>query len=198
MDSELKEEICRVMKELYERGLVSALTGNVSARLPSTNEFWITPSGVHKGRLAPSSLLKLDMDLRVLEGSGKPSIESMAHARIYRVRPDVNAIVHAHNPITVGLAMAGVSIKPLVEGSVIGSVEVVPFAPPGSRELAESVEEKAKKANALILQRHGVMTLGANLTEAEALAESLEDASKSVLVYALMKLKGAWRPSAPS
>lgn len=177
---ELKADICRVMAALYKRGLVSALGGNVSARLPRAEGFWITPSHIFKGGIGLDDLLKLDMDCNILEGVGRPSVESRTHATIYRVRPDVNAIVHAHNPITLGLALAGVQIKPMtLEGSILlGSVEVVPFAPPGSEELSKLVEERARKARVLILQNHGVMALGSNLLEAEAMAETLEDASK--------------------
>ena len=190
-EEELKEEICRVMKALYNRGLVSALGGNVSARIPGSNEFWITPSGVFKGDLAPEDLVKLDLDGNIVEGLLKPSIESPFHAAIYKARPDVNAVVHAHNPYTLGLALAGIPIKPITveEVMVLRKVEVVPFAFPGTEELAKLVGEAASKgARAIILQNHGIVALGSNLIEAEAIAETLEEVAVAQFVcYALGK-----------
>jgi len=179
-EEELKRDICRVMRNLYRRGLVSALSGNVSARLPESKEFWITPSGAFKGGLRPSNLVKLDLDGRVVAGSGRPSVEARMHAAIYRVRPDVNAVVHAHNPFTVGLVSAGVDLDSSVSAEAltyIGSrIEVAPYAPPGSEELAKLVAERASRgAKVIVLQSHGVVALGSNLYEAEAVAEALEE-----------------------
>ncbi len=190
-EEELKEEICRVMSALYKRGLISALGGNVSARLPGAKEFWITPSGVFKGELMPEDLVKLDLDCNVIEGLLRPSIESPVHAAIYKVRPDVNAIVHAHNPFTLGLALAGIPIKPITveEVMVLRKVEVVPFAFPGTEKLAKLVADAAAKGcRAIILQNHGVIALGSNLVEAEAIAETLEEVAIAQFVcYALGK-----------
>lgn len=95
-----------------------------------------------------------------------------------RVRADVNAVVHAHNPFTLGLALAGVGLKPITVEAVmvLRKVEVVPFAFPGTDQLAKLVSEKAStSARAIILQNHGIVAMGANLYEAEAIAETLEE-----------------------
>ena len=177
-EERLKSEICRVMRHLYERGFVTALSGNVSARLPGAKEFWITPSHVFKGGLRPEDLIKIDLNGNIIEGRGKPSIETPMHIAIYRVRPDVNAVVHAHNPFTVGLTSIGISLEPVtVEAAeIIESVEIVPYAPPGSEQLAKLVAEKASRgAKAIILQGHGVVALGSDIHEAEAIVEALEE-----------------------
>jgi L-ribulose-5-phosphate 4-epimerase len=173
------------MRNLFNRGLVSALGGNVSARLPNSKEFWITPSGIFKGELNPDDLVKLDVEGNILDGFLRPSVEWPLHAAIYRVRPDVNAVIHAHNPITLGLALAGVSLKPIsVEAvMVLRKVEIVPFAFPGTDQLAKLVEEKAAKgARAIILQNHGIVALGSNLYDAEAIAETLEEVATAQFV----------------
>ena len=196
-EDELKEEICRVMKALYQRGLISALGGNVSARVPGSSEFWITPSGVFKGAVEPDDLVKLDLDGNIIDGYLRPSIEWPMHAAVYKVRPDVNAIVHAHNPYTLGLALAGIGIKPIsVEAvMVLRKVEIVPFAFPGTDELAKLVEKYAQTgARALILQNHGVLAMGSNLVEAEAIAETLEEVS--IAQYVAMSL-GKEPPTIP-
>ncbi|MGC9149143.1 MAG: class II aldolase/adducin family protein [Sulfolobales archaeon] len=184
-EEQLKNDICKVMRNLFNRGLVSALGGNVSARLPGSNEFWITPSGIFKGELNPDDLVKLDLEGNVLDGFLRPSVEWPLHAAIYRVRPDANAVVHAHNPVTLGLALAGVSLKPIsVEAvMVLRKVEIVPFAFPGTDELAKLVAEKAAKgARAIILQNHGVVAIGANLYDAEAIAETMEEVATAQFV----------------
>ncbi len=180
-EEELKVRICEVMRNVYLRGLVSALEGNVSARVPGSNEFWITPSATFKGGVRPEDLVKLDTEGNVVYGIRKPSSEWRAHASIYKVRPDVNAVVHTHNPVTVGLIEAGYKLQPVsIEATIIiKKVEVVPYADPGSRELAEFVAEKAGTgARALILRKHGVLALGSDLYDAEAIAEGLEEVSK--------------------
>jgi L-ribulose-5-phosphate 4-epimerase len=184
-EDQLKQDICKVMRNLFNRGLVSALGGNVSARLPNSKEFWITPSGIFKGELNPDDLVKLDVEGNILDGFLRPSVEWPLHAAIYRVRPDVNAVIHAHNPITLGLALAGVSLKPIsVEAvMVLRKVEIVPFAFPGTDQLAKLVEEKAAKgARAIILQNHGIVALGSNLYDAEAIAETLEEVATAQFV----------------
>ncbi|RLE71656.1 MAG: class II aldolase/adducin family protein [Thermoprotei archaeon] len=179
-EEEIKREIIRVMKTLYNRGLISALGGNVSARQQGSNNIWITPSGVFKGDLHEEDLIKLDLDGNVLEGYMRPSVEWPFHVAIYKVRPDVNAIVHAHNPITTGLALAGITPRPITIESVVTlrKIPVVPFKFPGTDELAKLVAEKIKGgARGLILQNHGVVGVGYNLVEAETIVETLEEVS---------------------
>jgi len=184
-EEQIKKDVCKVMRNLFERGLVSALGGNVSARIPSAKEFWITPSGIFKGELTSDDLIKLDFDGNIIEGIGRPSIEWPLHAAIYKVRPDVNAVVHAHNPVTLGLALAGVGLKPITVEAVmvLRKVETIPFAFPGTDQLARLVAEKASiGARAIIMQNHGIIAVGANLYEAEAIAETLEEVAMAQFV----------------
>ena len=176
-EDELKEEICSVMKRLFDRGLISALGGNVSARLPRSKEFWITPSGTFKGGLSSDDLIKMDLEGNVIEGFTRPSTEWSLHAIIYKNREDVNAVIHAHNPFATGLALAGVGIKPVTVGVVLtlGKVPIVPFEFPGTDKLAKRVAEYLPGVRALILQNHGVVGLGYNLLEAETIVETLEE-----------------------
>jgi len=197
-EDELRFEIIRVMKTLYDRGLVSALGGNVSARIPGSDNIWITPSGVFKGDLKPDDLVKISLDGDVIEGFMRPSVEWPMHTAIYRVRPDINAVIHAHNPITTGLALAGVELKPITVEAVVTlrNVPVVPFAYPGTDELAKLVAERVKGVRALILQNHGVVALGYNLVEAEAIVETLEEVAITQLV-AILASGGKEPPTIP-
>lgn len=188
-EEELKGEICKTIRRLFDRGLISALGGNVSARLPGASEFWITPSGVFKGELMPDDLIKADLDGRVTEGFLRPSVETPFHAAIYRKRADVNAVIHSHNPIATGLALAGIPIQPVtVEAAVVlRKVQVVPWAFPGTDALADLVSKHIEGARALILMNHGVIGVGSNLLEAEAIVETLEEVATVQLVAYLFK-----------
>ncbi|MEM4699630.1 MAG: class II aldolase/adducin family protein [Candidatus Nezhaarchaeales archaeon] len=184
----LKREICRTMARLYFRGLVSALGGNVSARLPGAREFWITPSRVFKGGLRPEDLVKVDLNGNVVEGLRRPSVETPLHAAIYRRRGDVNAVVHSHSPVTVALASAGLKVELMLEAAPSrGEVKPLPWAPPGTTELARLVEESVMGARALILANHGVVGVGESLVEAEDVVESLEGASVAQLIALVLK-----------
>ena len=183
-EDEIKEDICRVMSTLYQKGLISAIGGNVSARLPGSKEFWITPSGIFKGQLSVDDLVKVDLQGNVVEGFLKPSIETPMHRAIYNERLDVNAVVHAHNPVATGLALSGMEIKPITVEAVLTlrKVPIVPFAFPGTEDLARIVAENIAGVRALILQNHGVIGLGFNLVEAEAIVETLEEVALTQLV----------------
>jgi len=177
LEEEMKRDICETMAAMYRRGLISATGGNVSAKNPGEKEFWITTHGFFKGDLSTDDLVKIDMDGRIVGGAENPSIEVPMHRAIYRLRPDVNAIVHAHNPIATGLALAGIEIRPVtVEAAfALGKVPVVRFALPGTEDLAKAVSRHLTGAKVLILQNHGVVGVGANLIEAQAMVEKLEE-----------------------
>ncbi|RLE89196.1 MAG: class II aldolase/adducin family protein [Thermoprotei archaeon] len=186
-EKELKREIIRVMKVLYERELISALGGNVSARMPNSKEIWITPSGIFKGDLHEEDLVKIDLEGNIIEGFMRPSIEWPLHVAIYKKRPDVNAVVHAHNPVTTGLAIAGIELEPITVEAVITlrKVPIVPYAYPGTDELAELVAKHIEGARALVLQNHGVIGVGYNLVEAETIVETLEEVALTQFVAML-------------
>lgn len=177
------------MRRLFNRGLISALGGNISARLPGSNEFWITPSGVFKGELEPDDLVKVDLSGRVIEGFLRPSIETPFHAKIYEKRADVNAVVHSHNPITTGLALAGIEIQPVtIEAAVVlRRVKIAPWAFPGTEALARIVGEHIEGTRALVLMNHGVIGVGSNLLEAETIVETLEEVATAQFVALLFR-----------
>jgi L-fuculose-phosphate aldolase len=174
----LKREICLVVRQLFERGLIFPYGGNVSARMPGSEEYWIT-SNVYRGRIQPQDLVRMNLKGEVLEASEKvkPSIEYPMHQAIYKKRSDVNAVVHSHSPVTTGLTIAGVDLQPITAeaGLLLKKVKTVSFALPGSQVLAEKVAEQAGEDTlALLLQGHGVVGLGGNLLEAMGAVETLE------------------------
>ena len=191
-EDEIKKEIIRISKVLYDRQLITALGGNISGRVPGSNEFWITPSQVFKGALSVDDLVKINLEGELIEGIYKPSMEWRFHAAIYKIRPDVNGVVHAHNPMVLGLTLAGKEIKTTITDEAVlllRKIEKVPFKFPGTEALAKEVAKAASTgARALILENHGVIAMGTNLLEAEAIVELLESiATIEFVSYALGK-----------
>ncbi|NHV06428.1 MAG: class II aldolase/adducin family protein [Thaumarchaeota archaeon] len=188
-EEEIKAEICNVMKNLYEKNLVASLGGNVSARLPGKEYFWITPTTKFKAGLKPEDLLKVSVNGELIEGKLRPSSETKFHAAIYSVRNDVNAVVHAHNPISTALASLGIEIKPITVNAVLtlGKLKVLEYETPGSKELAEKISANVGNSNVLILGNHGVVGLGKDLAEAANFVEMLEEVSKINLIAFLLQ-----------
>lgn len=164
----LKKEIVKTMALLYPMGLATPRGGNVSARVKGSGNFWITPTGVFKVDLKPSDLVKVTLDGKVLSGRLKPSVETPMHSSIYRTRSDVLAVIHAHSPLTLGVALAGVEIKPATPESFlqVGEVPVVQFDISGTEELASKVVEVLRSHNVAVMQNHGVVAVGRTLFEA--------------------------------
>lgn len=183
-ESRLRQLLVKCMRILHDRALISGAGGNASVRLGRDGAILITPSGVFKGELNPEDIVKINMEGEVEEGCLRPSIEGPLHIAIYKTRPDVNAIIHAHNPFTTGLALAGKKIEPInYESAVIfGEVPILEFRPPGSKELVELVAQNIKNQQVVILQNHGVIAVGSTLIEALSSVEVLEEISKMIFV----------------
>jgi len=188
-ETRLRKKIVEVSRRLYNRGLVAGAGGNVSAKIPESQEVLVTPSGVCKGYLKVSDIIKVDLDGNVIEGDLKPTSETPMHTEIYKVRGDINAIVHAHPPVSTGFACAGISLDcPIFPDSIamIGAIATVEYITPTTRELAEKVAEYARDYDALLLTNHGTITLGKSLEQAYQRTEILEDLAKIFLVSTLL------------
>lgn len=183
-----RAEIVEAGRRLYQRGLVGGAEGNISVRLDPTRVL-ATPSGVSKGFLAPASLVVTDMTGRRLAGAGRPSSELKMHLKIYQLRSDVTAIVHAHPPIATGFAIAGQSLNECVVPEIIatlGWVPIVPYGTPSTDELAEQLSPYVRAHDALLLANHGAVAYGRSLAVSINVMESLEQAARSLLVAHLL------------
>lgn len=177
----LKKGICSIGKAMKEAGLLAGCDGNISCRR-SDGTVIITPSGVSKGHMKPGDLLVLDMEGHVLKGSGKPSSETVLHLLMYKTRPDIHAIVHAHPVVATAVTVAGLPFPGdiVTEGALVlgASVPTVPYEAPGSLELAAACAEYAKNHDVFLLERHGAVAAGKNLKEALHRMETLEAVAK--------------------
>ncbi|GAA1770218.1 aminotransferase class III-fold pyridoxal phosphate-dependent enzyme [Luedemannella helvata] len=163
-----REHVVAMCRTMLERGYLKATEGNVSVRIPGHRLYAVTPSNYDYDRMRVEDICVVDFDGKhVPDESGaalKPSIECGMHANIYRERPDVNAIVHTHQPYASALAVLRRSIPALSDEQVrfLGKeVAVVDYAPSGTGFLARNVQKKvASGDNAFILANHGIVALG--------------------------------------
>jgi L-fuculose-phosphate aldolase len=182
MDSATK--VVEIAKRLYDRNMNAALGGNVSFR--HGDEITITEAGINKGFMSANDVVVVDMDGNKLLGNGKPSSEGKMHYEIYKLRPEVQAIIHAHPPFAVGFALAHRDLPDdiLPEATILlGHVPCLPYVTPSTIELAREVAQGLAHRNAAFMANHGAITVGADLEEAYNRMELLEQTCMSV-VYA--------------
>ena len=181
---EEREAVCRVGRLLYDRGYVAANDGNISVKV-AENRLLITPSGVSKGRMTPEMLLVTDMDGTVIEGNRHPSSEGKMHLEVYRGRPDVNAVVHAHPPVSTAFAVCRRGLETPYLSELVAGLGQVPcttsFAMLSTEEVPESVRPYLADHNALLLANHGALAWGGDLWEAFDRLETVEHTAKIVL-----------------
>ncbi len=183
-----RQEVVQVCRLAWQKGLMAASDGNVSLRLPGGG-ILITPHGRSKALLSPQELIEVDVKGQVKQGQGRPSAELGLHLAVYAARPSARAVIHAHPPTALAFTLAGrtLSCGALPELLVdLGEVPVVPYATPASDELARAVAPYAARHQALLLERHGSLTLGKNLARAWELAERLEHAAQTLLAASVL------------
>ena len=175
---ELREQICDICHKMWQLGWVAANDGNVSVKLPD-GTFLATPTGMSKSFITPEKLVHIDQDGQILDASAglKPSSEIKMHLRCYKEREDVGAVLHAHPPVATGYAVAN---KTLDEYSMIetvialGSIPVTPYGTPSTYEVPDRIAPYLGEHDALLLQNHGALTVGADLITAYYRMETLE------------------------
>jgi L-fuculose-phosphate aldolase len=186
---DISEKIVKAGRKLYNHGLVRGTSGNISARIRGTDTFLIKPSGARMEALKPEELVLVDLQGYKVRGESKVSMETLMHAAIYRIRKDAQAVVHSHAPTATAFGIAKMEILPLqIEMFMLlpKGVPLVPFKPPGSKALAEAVQKKITNYDALILENHGIVTVGSTIEEACSLNEMVEEGAKIQLLTKLL------------
>jgi L-ribulose-5-phosphate 4-epimerase len=183
MLEQLKEELYHLHLELPKNELVRWTGGNVSARDPESGLVVIKPSGVRYETLRPGDHVVVNLDGEVVEGNLNPSSDTASHLYIYRHREDVNGVVHTHSPYATAFAAVG---KPIpccltaIADEFGGPIPCAGFALIGSEAIGKQVVEHIGASKAVLLQQHGVFTIGETATAAVKAAVMVEDAAKAV------------------
>ncbi len=173
---EIKKEICEVGHKLWAKGFVAANDGNISVKI-SDNEYYCTPTGVSKGDLTPDMIIKVDKDGKKLEGKLNPSSEIKMHMRVYRERPDVTAVVHAHPPVATAFTVADIDLDQYILPEAvltIGDVPTCDYGTPSTMEIPDSLDPYIQNHDAFLLRNHGALTVGCNLQKAFFVMEEVE------------------------
>jgi L-fuculose-phosphate aldolase len=183
----LRETFVRIGQLMHSRSYVTATDGNLSARLDG-DCFLVTPSGLSKGFMAPEQMVVIDWEARPIGASRygatrdlRPSSEILLHLEAYRQRPEIGAVVHAHPVNAITLSLAGVSLARCLIPEVIVNLGMIPtteYAMPASAEGATVIRDLIQRYDALILQRHGSVTVGKDIWEAYLNLEKLENVAE--------------------
>lgn len=185
-----KRNLVKISHYLYGEGLVPGKSGNISLKINGKEGSLviITPSGVSLKDVTPESLVVVDCLGKVVEGENKPSSELNMHLKIYQTRDDVGAVVHTHSPFATGFSHSE-KLIPQLEGfekTNDSYLKTVDYASPGSMELAELASDGLKVGNSLVLKKHGVLAVGADLDGAALLAEFIESSAKTGFVTCVL------------
>ena len=185
-ETKARDEITRLAKSIFDRGLTFGSSGNISQRI---DDGWLmTPTGSTMGNLDPAQISKLDDDGNHLSGD-KPTKENFLHMAMYEERPATGAVVHLHSTHSVAVSCLGDVdpknvLPPITAYYVmkIGTLPLIPYFPPGDLDLAKAVREMAGKHHAVLLANHGPVVAGKSLYDAVYAMEELEETARLFLL----------------
>lgn len=189
LEASARHEIAEIGKRTHALGFLAGADGNLSIRL-NDDCILITPSGFSKGLLHPDQIVVVDIEGNLQSTDHparahlRPSSEMNMHLEAYRQRADVNAVIHAHPPLGIACTLAGISLATRALPEVVfhlGAIPTAPYATPGTPEGAISVRPYVKEHDALLIDRHGSLTLGDTLLKALMRLEWIEQAAKIML-----------------
>ena len=183
-EREARTEMIKVCKRIYEKEYVSAHDGNVSIKL-DRNRILITPSGFCKGDLTERDLIICDKNGKKIEGKYSVTSEIMIHLEVYRQRADINAVVHAHPPLATAFSLAGTSLAQCILPEVVltlGSIPTTEYATPTTKEGPGVIRDLVKTNDAMILDRHGSLTIGKDIWSAYFKLEKIEHTAKVTFI----------------
>ena len=173
VEQQLREDIVGAGRMMYERGWIAANDGNLTVRLDG-ERILATPAGGSKGRMRPEDLIVCDSAGNKISGSGERTTEMAMHVAVYNARPDVQAVVHAHPPISTGFAVAGRALNLGLMPELIvsmGSVPLAEYGLAGTAALVAGLLPYVPKFNAILLANHGAVCYGENVAQAYARME---------------------------
>jgi L-fuculose-phosphate aldolase len=187
-ETELREDIVRVGRLVFEKGWVAANDGNISVRLDE-ERILCTPTATSKGMLHADDLIIVDMQGNKISGRKERTSEIMMHLTVYGLRPDVKSVVHAHPPVATGYATAGRSLNLALLPEVVITLGCVPLADyglPGTPALTDPMLPLIPKYDALLMANHGSVCYGNDVWQAYFRMETVEHFARISLVAELL------------
>jgi len=184
MFEDVKKQIIKYGMLMDRYNLIALAGGNLSARMPS-GEILITPSGMIYEEMVESDVIVMDVDGNIIEGTRKPSSDTEGILYVFKNKPDVNAVIHTHQPYAtaIGLIREGFwKVNLTTLGNVVcGHVPIAPYSSPGSIEMGMDAVKYLGDAKAVILEHHGILAVGADLKHALNTCVYMEEAAKCYL-----------------
>jgi L-fuculose-phosphate aldolase len=182
---ELKEEIVRIAKKMYLKGMVNAFEGNISVR--AKDRFLITPSQMSKDLMTADMIIELDGEGQMLSPDFPyhPSMETRMHLAAHALRPDINAAIHNHSPFAASFALTGrpIASKSCVEAIMaFGEIPLCAFGRPGTDDIYKDFPKYLPDYDVVLLGNHGIFAVGGDLNTAYALAEAAESIAKTLWI----------------
>ena len=179
-----KLDIIEAGRRVYNQGYVASNDGNISCRIEE-DRIVTTPTGMSKGFLKIEELVVTDMDGKKVSGVKNASSELGMHIFLYRERPDIKAVVHAHPPTATGFSVAGIPLTECVLPEVVitlGAIPIADYGTPGGPEISEPIRKWVKDYDAYLLENHGATTIGNSVMNAYYKMETMEHFAKIMLV----------------
>jgi len=179
-----RKAVLEAAQRMSEKGFVVGTAGNISIRIrePGGRELMaITPTSRYYDTIGVDDIAVVDFDGQRVEGEFSPSVETMLHIGVYKVRKKVNAVIHSHPTLSSAFAVAGMEIPPIVDDQVTylgGGIKVAEYALSGSEDLVKNVLAALGPRNAVLLANHGAVCVGKDLREAFTNCEMLEKTAK--------------------
>jgi L-fuculose-phosphate aldolase len=192
-EREYRQDIVEVCRRMYARGYISGSDGNVSVRL-GADRLLSTPSGLNKGFISPRDCIVTNMEGKKLLGAGKPTSELFLHIEAYKRRPDIGAAVHAHPPIAIAFSLAGQKLPQCILPEIVmifGSIPMTGYATPCTEEGPRAIASLIGECDALIIERHGTLTVGDTVFTAYDRLEKIEHSAE---VSAAARMLGPVKP----
>jgi L-fuculose-phosphate aldolase len=187
-EKELRDDIVRVGQLVYQKGWVASNDGNISIRLDA-GRVLCTPTGVSKGMMSSEDLIIVDLEGNKIEGKRARTSEILMHTTIYKLRPEINAVVHAHLPVATGFAVAGKALTEAIVPEVVVTLGCVPLATyglPGTPALTEPMLPLIPVYDAILLANHGAVAYGTDVWSAFFKMETVEHTARIALVAELL------------
>lgn len=181
--NELREDVCRANKALVTNNLVKWTSGNVSARDPETGYVVVKPSGVDFDTLSPDELVIVDIEGDIIEGDLKPSVDTATHLYVLKNIPYVNSVVHTHSNFATAFAAVGQRIPCVLTAMCDefgGDINCAPYCQIGGEDIGKAIVEYIGVSLAILIQNHGVFTIGKDVNESLKAAVMCEDIAKTI------------------
>ncbi len=178
-----RDQITMIIDKIYRSGMTTTSGGNISI-IDESGDVWVTPSAIDKGTLRPSDIICVRKN-GTIEGRHKPSSEYPFHIAIYKCRPDIKAVIHAHPPALVSFSIVrqipNTNVIPQAK-HVCGPIGYAPYKIPGSDLLGEVIAKEFDKGfNAVIMENHGTVVGGSDLSDAFQRFETLEFCARTII-----------------